>query len=810
MQDAGKNFSNSIVIGSELGSPTIGGMNSSGVVTYTGSVWSHNATPTVTGYNLAAAGGGTVEFSGSRDFNDPLFINRPDGTTPVGGTVVLSGTSTSTGPISVMGGTLSINQDNRLGASGSTAGKLTLDGATLKLTAPVAPLNAFTSSRGLVLGGGGATIDATSHPAGSNPRFSGPISGSGNLTLKASGGFDLTSPANTYVGTTTIIGCTVNISSSYAFGAAGNTVVLDGGTLVGAYVNSITSVGYDIELGAAGGFFAPGNGRSMKVDGTIKGSGSLTKMGPGKLVLAAGSIETYSGDTRAISGTLSLGGEFMEGTGSQTPGADSGVSLLNSTVDMNAADSGVVSFASLLIAIEPATYVFGGLKGTRGINMPSCFFKVGSNHQNTTYAGTLSGPAKLIKIGTGTLTLTGVNAHGGNTEVSAGTLRLGVAETLPDAGAAGSTGGILDLGGHTETVRLGGLDAGSIVNGTLVATQGFALKSGAASAVLAGAGPLEKSGSGVATLTGINTYTGATTVSAGTLALSGSGSIAASSNYIVNGTLDVSATPSGLLAVAVGKTLSGSGTVAGGVTVSGTVAPGGNSPGTLSTGSVTLTGTYACEITGTACDVLAVTGDFTTGATTRLEVTGTPTANRYVIATCTGSLGSLAFADSPVLPGGYDLQVDLANKQLLIVKTGATSSSYAAWSAGKNLVASVNDGVTQDPDGDGRSNILEFALGGDPLAADAYLSPVVTLTADHFIFTFNRSDASEQEVALDFQSGSDLATWTEVAIGTTSAGSVGVVENGEAPDTVTVTLALSNQAGATLLCRLKAALKVDE
>jgi hypothetical protein len=143
--------------------------------------------------------------------------------------------------------------------------------------------------------------------------------------------------------------------------------------------------------------------------------------------------------------------------------------------------------------------------------------------------------------------------------------------------------------------------------------------------------------------------------------------------------------------------------------------------------------------------------------------TGTPTANRYVIATYTGSLGSLAFADSPVLPGGYDLQVDLANKQLLIVKTGATSSPYAAWSAGKNLVASVNDGVTQDPDGDGTPNILEFVLGGDPLAADAYLSPVVTLTADHFIFTFNRSDASEQEVALDFQSGSDLATWTEVA-----------------------------------------------
>jgi hypothetical protein len=154
--------------------------------------------------------------------------------------------------------------------------------------------------------------------------------------------------------------------------------------------------------------------------------------------------------------------------------------------------------------------------------------------------------------------------------------------------------------------------------------------------------------------------------------------------------------------------------------------------------------------------------------------------------------------------------VDFVNKQLLLVKSAGTTSPYTTWSAGKNLAAGVNDGATQDPDGDGNSNLLEFALGGNPLASDATIMPVETLTAENLIFTFNRSDASEQEVALGFQSSSDLTTWTEVAIGATSAGSVVVVENGAEPDTVTITLPRSNEAGGKLFGRLKAALNTDQ
>jgi autotransporter-associated beta strand protein/T5SS/PEP-CTERM-associated repeat protein len=237
-----------------------------------------------------------------------------------------------------------------------------------------------------------------------------------------------------------------------------------------------------------------------------------------------------------------------------------------------------------------------------------------------------------------------------------------------------SSGWVKVEAGGTLQIGTGGSGGGMWGDGVLT-NNGTIVFNRASNYTLAtqlqGTGNLVKQGGGTLTLpSGVSTtYSGATTVSAGTLALSGSGSIAASSNYLINGTLDVSATPSGVFTVAAGKTLSGTGTVAGGVAVSGTIAPGGNAIGTLSTGSVNLTGTWACDINGAACDVLAITGDFITGANAQLVVTGTPTADRYVIATYTGSLGATASSESPVLPSGYELGVDFVNKQLLLVKS---------------------------------------------------------------------------------------------------------------------------------------------
>jgi len=695
------------ILGGSSGRRVIGGQNTSGNVTFSGTVVGNNAPAS---YDLVAATGGSVTLSGTRNFNSVLNINRPDGSTTYGGTVILSGTSTSTSGVAIYGGTLSVGADNHLGSSGT----VTLDGATLKQSA------AFTATGNIVLGSNGGTLDTSAIGSywTSTPTFSGGISGTGNLVMASTSRTVITNIAgvdrlveglrlsgnNTYVGSTTITGGYVNGASATAFGDAANTVVLNGG---GLNFDSNRTHNYKVSLAGAGGAINVWDGNSITATGAISGTGQLTKSGAGTLVLSA--ANTFSGTTRVVAGTLIVRNSDA---------------LSMSTLDLATADNGTVNFN------YSTNYNLGGLKGTRDLVLGDEFIVVGANNQSTTYAGDITGTGGLNKQGNGTLTLHGASSfymvvNGGTLEFAAGAsanpllLRVGVSSgengnvvirsgtemTAADVDISylpGSTGairveGTLNVGGQflvgrasadgTLTIANGGrVVVANWLNTTWMNTSGTVnIESGGTLEIgrggaggdltgpltnhgslvfnrtgesmvygtLQGTGELVKQGAGTLTLLtgGTHTYTGATKVSAGTL--------------VVNGSL-AAASAVQVYPVA---TLAGSGTVAGSVLVSGTISPGGNAIGTLSTGSVNLTGTWACDINGAACDVLAITGDFFTGATAQLVVTGAPTADRYVIATYTGSLGATASSESPVLPSGYELGVDFVNKQLLLVKS---------------------------------------------------------------------------------------------------------------------------------------------
>ncbi len=130
----------------------------------------------------------------------------------------------------------------------------------------------------------------------------------------------------------------------------------------------------------------------------------------------------------------------------------------------------------------------------------------------------------MTKLGAGTLALFTNQSYTGPTTVNAGTLALGVANAIPTTPVV-VNGGELALDVNNATVAAVTLNSGVIsgAGGVLTSTVGFAVKSGSASAILDGTVGLTKSTSGLVTLTGANTYTGVTTVQAGTLVLSGAG-----------------------------------------------------------------------------------------------------------------------------------------------------------------------------------------------------------------------------------------------------------------------------------------------
>jgi len=153
---------------------------------------------------------------------------------------------------------------------------------------------------------------------------------------------------------------------------------------------------------------------------------------------------------------------------------------------------------------------------------------------------------------------------------------------------------------------------------TLPAGQSYVQGNGAGAS-------MTKLGLGQLILSAVNTYAGETFVGAGTMVLSGSGSIASSSDTIVNGTLDISATTSG----ATINTLSG--TNRGIITLgTKTFTVSQNAPGVFAgkigvsgdTGSFTLEGGSILTLSGTSAYMGATTISSATGTTLALSGSG--------------------------------------------------------------------------------------------------------------------------------------------------------------------------------------------
>ncbi|MBC7783337.1 MAG: autotransporter-associated beta strand repeat-containing protein, partial [Burkholderiales bacterium] len=434
-----------------------------------------SGTPTLTG--VWAGPSGSNWSAGASWTSNPLVPGNPGDTasftTAGGGGTVNLDTNQSVG-------ILSFNSTSAYTISG--AGTLGLNNGPSTPSQVTVAAGNHTVSVPVTLNAAGATVAVAG--SGDSLSISGAISGSGTISKSGAGTLAL-SGVNTYgpaagtVGTTVSAG-TLQVGNSAALSTGdvaltSSTTLRSGAAGVSLANNIITTGGFTTTVDT--------QANTMTLAGVLSQSGSsaaLTKTGSGTLKLA--NNNTYTGDTTISAGTLQLGdagttgavtgnivnngtlvlnrtdtynvGNLISGgagnvnhagsgnatlTAANTFGGEASVSggtltLGNSLALQNAAvnynnQGGVLSFGTLTAA------TFGGLQGAQNLVLENLTpaavaLTIGGDNATTNYSGALSGAGSIIKVGSGTSSLTGANTYTGTTTSSNGTIRIGGTSNL--------------------------------------------------------------------------------------------------------------------------------------------------------------------------------------------------------------------------------------------------------------------------------------------------------------------------------------------------------------------------------------------
>lgn len=586
--------------------------------------------------------------------------------------------------------------------------------------------------------------------AGNTYTFNGSaISGSATI-LKTGNGTATLAAANSYTGNTTVSAGALIVSANGALGTTDGSTTLASGTF----------------LGLSGGV-------TYSAAETVFGSGASNTAAIGSLVAQRGIIQSVSGNN-TFAGNLTL-----NATGTTRIGVQDGASLtLSGTISPAAGVTG----AQLLVR-SGLDGDFVTLSGTG--NSWSSPLQI--------FAGAASGRAGLRLGANDSLPVDTSVVAGGNSTGAGTTFDLaGFSQTLN--GLPTSNGNLI-IGNSANTLSTLTLNLLTADATNVPGISGINLtriEDGAGSGKIA----LVKKGAFTQTLTGTHSYSGNTTIEAGTLAFSGLTSLGSTKVSMVSGSaLNILGITANDFTLSAG--LAGSGNVtAGNATITknlivGTVFQ----PGALSiTGNLTLSSGTASTFVATnspaTTSTTVVTGALVNNGTLAINVAEGFTfasGQSITFATATGGITTgftgVSVTGQPLTettPDVWTARIDgldftyTETTATLAVTGGVVISPVQAW-RNTYFPGAGNDGtgigaLDADPDGDGLSNLLEYATGTIPTAANP--SGVTTGTnAGKLTLTFNRAD--DPKLSYDVQGRNDLVagTWTSVvAVNNPSSG----------------------------------------
>lgn len=679
------------------------------------------------------------------------------------------------------------------------------------------------ASRTIEVLDGSAVIDAQISAV-----IAGGSSGNTNQLNKTGDGTLALTAQNTYFGNTNInVGTLMIGNGGTTGGLSQNTpaiIVAPGANLAVNRSDTVTQGGNALKAAISdeGDFSQIGSGTTiLNLNNTytgdttistgalqISGTGSLGGGAyPGLLTIESGATFRYSGsNNQTLKGSLSGMGSLIKDTHSSTLTLSGDNSSFDGTLTINAGTISLVNINALggtsAITLAGGTTLVTALNGI-STGAP---ITLGATSSNSTVSfGIASSAAATFTLngrisGAGNLTFTTPNNNSGNflQEIILGSANTYAGSTFITAGSTGTTmsvraaannalptGTVLTLDGgngagtgRTTSYDLNGFNqtlAGltnvtdlTLRNQRILNTAGTAAtltiqdnSNRTFSGTINGTNlNLTKSGSGTFTLSGVNTHSGATTVSAGTLALGANNVLpSATAVSIGNATLSIGAS----FADTVGT-----------LDVTSTARINLGSGSTLA-----FANSNGVDWSG---GTLAITGSFVSGTSLRFGTNSsglTPTQLSNISA-----------------PGFTSLALD-ANGYLV-------AASYAAWKTTHAPTGTPSD----DYDGDGVSNAIEYILGGTATTRDAAKLPLASTSGGNFILTFIRDQASiDGTTTLTIETGTNLVSWpTNYAV---PAGAVfsnpglTVLKNQPAAGKDTVTLTFPLSTSESRFARLK-------
>ncbi len=378
----------------------------------------------------------------------------------------------------------------------------------------------------------------------------------------------------------------------------GATFDLGGGTQTVASLSDY-AVGSSGTIQSSGGFglltVAPTGGSTI-FSGLIGGTGSLGNLAfvlSGSSLLNLAGANNYTGGTTINGGTLQMGNTLALG-----------------------ASTGPLTLNGGLLDLNGNSLAVGTLNGSGGtIDNVSAggllALTVGNGGGTGTFAGTIrntSGTLALVKTGSGTQFLSGVNMYSGGTFLNGGILNFASSAAL-----GSNPPSITFNGGSLQYAANNTFDASAYI-APIAAGQSAIIDTGTNSVTfatgLSGSGGLTKAGSGLLTLSAVNSFTGLTIVSGGTLAIAdpAGNALAQSGGVTVNAgnTLALNATAGSL------GSLAGAGSV---YLNNGRLTAGGNGASTNFSGVISGAGGFTKVGSGT----MSLSGGNTYGGSTLIS-----------------------------------------------------------------------------------------------------------------------------------------------------------------------------------------------